>query len=121
VHDLHHLADFYCEAMVDGAKAVYRARRDVALRENFSTQAALAWALMRNGEPREAAEWMDRALASGARDAHLLAQAAAVFAAAGDDAKAARCLGQARGINPRLSRFHVHRQSRPAWRPRAPA
>ena len=109
VHYDHHLADFYCEAMMDGGKAVHWARRDMALRENFSTQAALAWALLRNGEATEAPKWMDRALACGVKDAHLLAQAAAVFAAAGEDAKAARCLGQARGINPRLSRFHVHR------------
>jgi hypothetical protein len=42
VHYDHHLADFYCEAMVDGAKAVHWARRDIALRENFSTPAAPA-------------------------------------------------------------------------------
>jgi hypothetical protein len=60
VHDLHHLADFYAEAVPDGGKAVHWARRDNALRENFCTQAA-------------------------------------------------RCLGRARGITPRLSRFHVHR------------
>jgi tetratricopeptide (TPR) repeat protein len=109
VHYYHHLADFYCEAMPDGAKAVDWARRDMALRENFSTQAALAWALMRNGEPREAAEWMDRALACGVKDAHLYAQASAVFQAAGDAAKAATMRDLARSINPRLSRFHVHR------------
>ena len=34
----------------DGAKAVDWARRDLALRENSSTQAALAWALLRNGQ-----------------------------------------------------------------------
>jgi tetratricopeptide (TPR) repeat protein len=95
--------------MVDGAKAVEWARRVMALRENFSTQAALAWALLRNGEAREAAAWMDRALASGASDAHLFVQAAAVFQAAGDAGKAARCRDRAREINPRLSSFHVHR------------
>jgi tetratricopeptide (TPR) repeat protein len=109
VHYLHHLADFYAEAMPDGAKAVDWARRDLALRENFSTQAALAWALMRNGEAADAAEWMERALASGIRDAHLFAQASAVFAAAGDAAQAARYGELACAINPRLGRFHVHR------------
>jgi tetratricopeptide (TPR) repeat protein len=109
VHYLHHLADFYAEAMTDGAKAVAWARRDLALRENFSTQAALAWALLRDGQAAEAAMWMERALASGVRDAHLFAQAAAVFQAAGDAAKAAQMRDLARSINPRLSRFHVHR------------
>jgi len=109
VHYYHHLADFYAEAMVDGAKAVDWARRDLALRENCSTQAALAWALLRDGRPGEAAEWMDRALASGVRDAHLFAQAAAIFAAAGLPEKSAQCRDESRAINPRLSRFHVHR------------
>lgn len=109
VHSLHHLADFYAEAMIDGAKALEWARRDLALRETFSTQAALAWALLRDGQAAEAAAWMDRALASGVKDAHLCAQAAAVFEAAGDGAKAATMRDLARSINPRLGPFHVHR------------
>src|SRR5262249_31757490 len=109
VHYLHHLADFHAEAMIDGAKAVAWARRDLALRENVSTQAALAWALLRDGQAAEAAEWMERALASGVRDAHLFAQASAVFGAAGDPARAAQLRDLARSINPRLPRFHVHR------------
>jgi tetratricopeptide (TPR) repeat protein len=109
VHYLHHLADFYSEAMPDGVKAVDWARRDLALRENFATQAALAWALLRDGQAAEAAVWMERALASGAGDAHLYAQAFAVFQAAGDGARAAHCLDNARRINPRLGPFHIHR------------
>src|SRR5262249_16939615 len=109
VHFFHHLADFYAEAMIDGAKAVDWARRDRPLREHYATQAALAWALLRNGEAAEAAEWMQRALASGVRDAHLFAQASTVFDAAGDAAKAATMRDLARSINPRLAPFHVHR------------
>jgi len=109
VHYFHHLADFYAEAMPDGAKAVDWARRDLALRENFATQAALAWALLRNGQATEAAGWMARALASGVPDAHLYAQASAVFAAAGHAAQAASCLDRARAINPHVGRFHIHR------------
>jgi tetratricopeptide (TPR) repeat protein len=109
VHYFHHLADFYSEAMVDGARAVDWARRDLALRENFSTQAALAWALLRAGEVPEAAQWMDRALACGVKDAHLYAQASAVYQAGGNQAQASRCLALARAINPRPSSFHVHR------------
>jgi tetratricopeptide (TPR) repeat protein len=109
VHYFHHLADFYSEAMVDGARAVDWARRDLALRENFSTQAALAWALLRAGHSAEAAEWMDRALASGVKDAHLYAQASAVYQAGGNQAQASRCLALARAIDPRPISFHVHR------------
>jgi tetratricopeptide (TPR) repeat protein len=109
VHYFHHLAHFYSEAMEDGAKAVDWARRDLALRENCFTQAALAWALLRVGQISEAAEWMDRALASGVEDAHLHAQASAVYQAGGNGARASRCLEHARAISPRLSSFHVHR------------
>jgi tetratricopeptide (TPR) repeat protein len=109
VHYYHHLADFYAEAVPDGRRAVDWARRDLALRENFNTQATLAWALMRNGSVDEALTWTDRALACGVKDAHLLAQAAAVYGAAGKAEQAARCLDLARAINPRLGRFHVHR------------
>src|SRR5262249_7674657 len=109
VHYLHHLADLYSETMVDGARAVDWARRDLALRENFSTQAALPWALLCAGEAGEAAEWMGRALASGVKDAHLYAQASAVFQAAGNQAQASRYLELAHAINPRQSLFHVHR------------
>jgi hypothetical protein len=109
VHYFHHLADFYAEAMIDGAKAVEWARRDLVLRENYATQASLAWALLRDSEPAEAAAWMERALASGVRDAHLFAQASAVFDATGDAAKAAQMRDLALAINPRLARFHVHR------------
>jgi tetratricopeptide (TPR) repeat protein len=109
VHYFHHLAHFYSEAMEDGAKAVDWARRDLALRENCFTQAALAWALLRVGHMAEAAEWMDRALASGVKDAHLYAQSSAVYQAAGNGARASCCLDHACAINPRLSSFHVHR------------
>ena len=109
VHYYHHLADFFAEAAPDGAQAVAWARRDLALRENFSTQAALAWALMRDGQTGEAIDWMSRALASGVQDAHLFAQAAAIHQADGDAETAARHLARARAINPRLGAFHVHR------------
>jgi tetratricopeptide (TPR) repeat protein len=109
VHYFHHLAHFYSEAMEDGAKAVDWARRDLVLRENCFTQVALAWALLRAGQPAEAAKWMDRALASDVKDAHLYAQASAVYQAGGNRTQASRCLELARGINPRSSSFHVHR------------
>ena len=83
--------------------------RDLALRDNFATQAALAWALLSAGEAAEAAGWMDRALARGVKDAHLYAQACAVYQAAGNEAQALRCLALARAINPRPGSFHVHR------------
>ncbi|HKP71824.1 MAG TPA: tetratricopeptide repeat protein, partial [Pyrinomonadaceae bacterium] len=71
VHYYHHLVDFYADVRGDAAEAVRWARKDMELRRNFSTEAALAWALYRAGQLAEAFEMVKRALASGARDAHL--------------------------------------------------
>ncbi len=109
VHYYHHLVDFYADVRKDGAKAVDWARRDIALRDNFSTQAALAWALYRNGQLGEALNRMNQALSSGAKSAHLFSQAAAVFRAAGRPTDGERYAQQAAEINPRHRSFHVHR------------
>jgi tetratricopeptide (TPR) repeat protein len=109
VHYYHHLVDFYAEVDGDGAEALAWARRDIALRENFSTQAALAWAQYHCGHFAEAVEAIDRALSSGAKDAHLLSQAAAIYVAAGRTGDGDRCLQMATAINPHHGGFHVHR------------
>jgi len=44
VHYFHHLADFYADARKEPAEAVRWARKDIEVRSNFSTQAAMAWA-----------------------------------------------------------------------------
>src|SRR5437762_7438443 len=49
VHYYHHLVDYYTDAAEDGAEAVKWAQKDLELRENFATQAALAGALYRDG------------------------------------------------------------------------
>jgi tetratricopeptide (TPR) repeat protein len=103
VHYCHHLADFYADVAKDGAAAVNWARRDLKLRENFATQSALAWALYRNAELDQARGWIDRALASGVVDAHLLFRAAMIYAEAGR-----HFLERAKRLNPFVGRFHVH-------------
>lgn len=109
VHYFHHLADFYSDVREDGAEAVRWAGMDLALRENFSTQAALAWALYRDGRPEEARALMEKSLSSGVTDARLFSQAAAIYEAAGDGAKAQRLRRMAAELNPRHNDFHVHR------------
>jgi tetratricopeptide (TPR) repeat protein len=108
VHYYHHLVDFYSDVALDGTNAVEWASRDIALRENFSTQAALAWALYREGRFAEALEWIDRALGSGAIEPRLFNQAAKIYEAAGRLADSARLLQRAAGLNPRVECFHVH-------------
>lgn len=109
VHFYHHLADFFADVREDGAEAVKWARRDIALRRNFSTLAALAWSLYRAGEFAEALEIMQQALSSGAADAHLFFQAATIYQSADANGNSARYLRMAQAINPHYRSFHVHR------------
>jgi tetratricopeptide (TPR) repeat protein len=109
VHYYHHLVDFYADVVENGEEAVKWASRDIALRDNFSTQAALAWALYRDGQFLPALEKMEQALSSGARYAHLFSQAAAIYRAAGRAAENDYYRQQAAEMNPRHHGFHVHR------------
>jgi len=107
VHYFHHLADLYADTGRP-AEAVEWARKDVALRPNFSTQAALAWALFQNGEMAEGVEWIRRALSSGVQDGGIFATAASLLHAAGDAAEGDRYARAAAEINPGGSGFHLH-------------
>jgi len=107
VHYLHHLTDFYADVREDGAEAVRWARKDLELRQNFSTQAALAWALYRDGRFAEALDAMHQALSSGVRDAKLFFQAAMIHLAAGRTDEGKRLLREAAEINPRYHEVHA--------------
>jgi tetratricopeptide (TPR) repeat protein len=109
VHYYHHLTDFYSDVPEHGAEAVKWARKDITVRENFSTQAALAWALYRYGQFAEALEAVNHALSSGVKDAHLFLQAATIYRAAGRVNEGAAYLQMAAAINPYHNAFHVHR------------
>ena len=109
VHYYHHLADFCADVDENGPEAVKWARKDLELRRNFSTLAALAWALYRAGEFSEALALIDEALASGAKDARLLHTAGRIYTAASPNGKGARYLHAAAALNPNLKNFHVHR------------
>jgi tetratricopeptide (TPR) repeat protein len=108
VHYYHHLADFYADAGSQPAEAVKWARKDVALRANFSTQSALAWALYQSGDAAEGLAWIRRALASGVQDAGIFATASAIFNACGDAAEGGRYARAAAAINPNGQNFHMH-------------
>jgi tetratricopeptide (TPR) repeat protein len=107
VHYFHHLADLYADTGRP-AEAVEWARKDVALRPNFSTQSALAWALFQNGEAVEGVEWIRQALSSGVQDGGVFATAASLFHAAGDAAEGDRYARAAAEINPGRSGFQLH-------------
>jgi len=109
VHYFHHLADFYADVRENGAEAVRWARKDLALRQNFSTQAALAWGLYRDGQFTMALDAMQKALSSGVRDAELFFQAAMIHLAVGRNDEGKEFLQKAAEINPHYQDFHIHR------------
>jgi tetratricopeptide (TPR) repeat protein len=108
VHYYHHLVDYYADVAEDGANATNWALKDIALRENFSTQSALAWAYFRAGRFADAVQWSDRALNSGATSAKLYYQAAQIHLAAGNPSKSATLMALAHSINPCVESFHIH-------------
>jgi len=78
------------------------------MRSNFSTQAALAWALYRDGQLSDATEYMRLALSSGVQDAEILSNAARILRAAGATAESERYAQAALRINPKHQNFHMH-------------
>ncbi len=109
VHFYHHLAGFYADSKVDAAKAVEWARKDLALRGSIHAHDALAWALYKNDEVGEAATEIEKALATGTRDPHLLYHAALIRMATGEIAGGKKAMQQAAEVNPKFNTFHVHR------------
>ena len=108
VHYYHHLADFFADPREDPPEAVKWARKDIALRSNFSTQTALAWALFKTGEIAEALDFVKQALASGVQDAGIFRTASTLFEAVGEIGESNRYTSAADAINPRYSNFHMH-------------
>jgi len=108
VHYHHHLVDYYTDVAADGAEAVKWAHKDLQLRENFATQAALAWALFRDGRFSDALHWIDRAPASGVVDALLDFRAGEIYRAAGSEIEGRHLRERALNLNPTVAGFHVH-------------
>jgi tetratricopeptide (TPR) repeat protein len=108
VHYYHHLTEFFADVRHDGDEAVKWARRDIALRDNFNTQTALAWALHCAGQTAAALPYLARALQSGVKDAGIFTKAASIFEAAGEPAKAHECEHRAAHLNPAKMYAHVH-------------
>jgi tetratricopeptide (TPR) repeat protein len=105
----HHLAGFYCDSEPNPAEAVKWAKKDLAARKTIYAWDGLAWALYQAGEFKPAAQAMDKALAQGTKDSHILYHASLVYFRAGDGAKGKACLLRAAQVNPKFNEFHVHR------------
>jgi tetratricopeptide (TPR) repeat protein len=93
------LALFLSTRRQDGGRALDLARRELAKRADVFTLDAVAWALAANGQLREAAPLMARALAEGTEDGRLFLHAAVIAAADGRPADAARWAEKARRLS----------------------
>lgn len=109
VHYLHHLSGFFAESQSKPAEALQWAKKDLALRQSISAYDALAWALYLDGQIPAAVEAVDRALATGTKDSHLLYHAGMIRMSAGDLSGGKAALQEALQVNPRYHTFHVHR------------
>lgn len=108
-HYDHHIAGFYSDSEPNPAEAVRWAKKDLAARHSIYAHDAMAWALYQAGEFKPASAEMDQALATNARDSHLLYHASLIYYRAGDTAKAKASLRRAAEANPKFNEFHVHR------------
>lgn len=86
----------------DAQRTLEMARRNHTLRPNADAKRMLAAALLAAGNTAEAKTVIEETLATPMRSADLHATAAAVYAAAGDAAKAEEQRTAARAINPKL-------------------
>jgi tetratricopeptide (TPR) repeat protein len=109
VHYYHHLADLYADVFENGVEAMKWAQKDLDLRRNFATLAAMSWAFYRAGELSKALELMNESLASGVKDARLFHQAGIIHQGLSPNGKADSYLQMAATINPHYENFHVHR------------
>ena len=105
----HHLAGLYSDSLNQPEAAVQAARHDYALRHSIQACDALAWALFKAGKNQEALEFINKALATGVMDAHILYHAGMVRMGSGDIPGGSTALQSAMKANPRYSTFHVHR------------
>lgn len=98
------LALFYADHDRKLPEALTLARKEFEVRHDVYTSDALAWVLLKNGQPAEAKAEMEKALRMGTKDALMEYHAGMIDAALGDRAGAELHLGLALAVNPH---FHV--------------
>jgi len=98
------LAIFYADHDRKLPEALALAQKELVVRHDVYTSDALAWALLKNGQPQRAHEEITQALRMGTQDALLEYHAGMIDDALGDRAGAAAHLRRALRINPH---FHI--------------
>jgi tetratricopeptide (TPR) repeat protein len=98
------LALFYADHDRKLPEALTLARKEFEVRHDIYTSDALAWALLKNGQPQAARDEIEKAMRLGTHDALLEYHAGRIYSALGDQPKAAFHFQRALQINPH---FHV--------------
>jgi tetratricopeptide (TPR) repeat protein len=94
------LARFYADHGIKLDQAVTLARKELEIRQDIYTWDALAWALFKQGNVKEASEAMNRALSQGTRDAQIFFHAGMIYVRSGDSSRAQEYLSRAIATNP---------------------
>jgi tetratricopeptide (TPR) repeat protein len=98
------LSVFYADHDIHLQYALQLARKEFEIRHDIYTWDALAWALYKNSQPRQAADAMKEALRLETNDPLLLFHAGMIYERLGDHEKAGAYLHRAIALNPQ---FHV--------------
>jgi tetratricopeptide (TPR) repeat protein len=98
------LAAFYADHGIKLQQALNLARKELEVRHDVYTKDVLAWALYKNGQLKEAARVIDKALSMGTKDAMFYFHAGLIHRDLGDTDASHEYLEHALAINPH---FHV--------------
>lgn len=98
------LALFYADHDLKLKQSLELARRELEVRRDIYSYDVLAWALYKNGSPRDALAAMAEALKLGTKDARFFFHAGMIHRALGDAEKARGFLQRALATNPQ---FHI--------------
>ena len=97
------LAVFYADHGIRLNDAVALARKEFEVRHDVYTWDALAWALYRNGQVKEAADAMSSALRLGTKDASIFFHAGLIYAGLNETGKAREFLERVEILNPQFN------------------
>jgi len=100
------LAYFYADHDMKLEQALDLAKKELEVRKDVYAYDVLAWALLKNGSPREALAAITEALKLGTRDARLFFHAGMIHHELGDAEQTRHYLGLALVTNPHFHPFH---------------
>ena len=98
------LALFYADHGVKLSESLALAQQELEVRRDIYTWDVLAWSLLQNDKPQEAAQAISHALEQGTEDPQLFFHAGMIYERLGDSLKAKQYLQRALQTNPE---FHI--------------